>query len=116
MKSATRPEFNALALLGREESIESQTQKVIGQSAQKGIGVEKAGEASPTNFLLQLLHIKRIRVKQRRRRTSRDVVAQEREDIDQDWQTKRNDEGSGAGICQCRSSHARCKTHGPRNS
>jgi hypothetical protein len=43
-----------------------------------------------------LIKAEAVRVEKRRRRTSRDVVAQKGEDINQNWQTKGDEKSSRA--------------------
>jgi len=82
--------------LSRKESVQGQAQHVVTQRNEKGLGVEQAREARPSHLLLQLIEAEAIGVKKNRCGASRDVIAQESEDIDQDWETKGDDESSRA--------------------
>ena len=77
--------------------MQGQAEKVVDQSAEDSVCVDQALDPGPSNLSLELLEVKGAGVKQGRGWTSRDVVAQEGEDIDQDGQTERDDKGARAG-------------------
>jgi hypothetical protein len=57
-------------LLTGQKPIQSQTEEVVAQGAQEGLGVEQARESSPSHLFLQLLEIEAVGMEQRRCRTS----------------------------------------------
>ena len=77
--------------------MQGQTEHIVTKGSQKGLGVEQPLDTSPSDFLLQLVKAEVRRRQQDGRRASRNVVAQEGEDIDQDRQTERDDKGDRAG-------------------
>lgn len=111
-------ELRPLGLHRRKESIQGQTEEVIGQGTESCIGVDKAREASPSNFLLQLLQVQRGRMEQRRCRTPRDVIAQKRKSIADQRKAKGDDKGTRSDIRLVSHVHMQIDgaTYGPKNS
>jgi hypothetical protein len=78
--------------------VKSQAEQVVAQSSKHRVGVDEALDAGPAHLALQLLDVETAGVEQRRCRTSRDVIAQKSEDIDEDGQTERDDKGARAVV------------------
>ena len=78
--------------------MQSQAEQVVSQGAKDSIGVEQALDPGPAHLFLKLVEAEVGGREKDRRWASRDVVAQESEDIDQDGQTKGDDKSAGAAI------------------
>lgn len=81
-------------LLAREEAVQDQAQEVVAQRAKESLGAEQSRETRPPDLFLQLVKAEAVRVQEHRGRASGNVIAQESEDIDQNWKTKGDDESS----------------------
>lgn len=73
---------------------------VVTESPQRGRPREESKDAifRPADFALELVEVEGLGVEERGRRATRDVVAEEVEDMDEDGETKRDAKGADA-VC-----------------
>lgn len=86
--------------MGREDAEQNEAQQVVGKGPASCLQRDEAGEAvlRPGNLSLESLPSQAVQAEQARGGASRDVIADEEEDIDEHRQAK--DDASGAQSCQ----------------
>lgn len=88
LELSSRAQLDAFNFLCRKNSIENETEGVVAQSSNDGLGVDQARYTGPANVLLQFLESERRGMQQRRSRASGGIIAEEGKCIAANWKTK----------------------------
>lgn len=96
LQPSSAGQHNTVCLLTGKEDLQEQAEGIVAQCPQCNIGIIKRRDSFlwPTDFTLQLLERQSRGIQQRRRRTTRNIVADKGKEVDQDWQSKYDTEST----------------------
>lgn len=97
-QAAARGQHSALDFMSGQEGLEGKTESIVAKGCDNSLGVEKASNTRPADFFLELIECESRGVGQGGRDTSRNIVAEEGEDVADEREHKRDANGTQTGI------------------